>query len=481
MTNWELLELFGAAEAGYVEKAQEMRREPVSARGRSRGRIWILAAAIIALLGLSISAYAAIQARMRMELTQSEEQTIPRETQEIFHTYYPQQLPEGYAMTQWGLYGDVWNIYYENDAGQRIAFSLSAARDFRDTPLQPPVEEQTLTVGEGTATLLTSQAGGRLLLWKVPEEDCNAAIFTEDAQADIPAMAQSAAVGEPLEALENQWNAPDYNISLEQNQDTYVEYEPWYPQWLPAGYTLDFVSDKAYGAQYYRYTHPDGGSIQYAMYFRLGQWGLEFSGDGDVKTVEIGENTGYYAAGENKVYWTDLEHGFGFVLSATEDVDVLEVARSVGLGEEQTVPQDEKTQQALEQLGDYRLTQLPEGMTQVDMAGWPLEREGDWYSYVRRWYANKLNNQQLYLEYATYVADPEYTPSLQDLANQLTGGTDPQAVAVGDSTGALAETEAGATLVWVQGTLEKGLSFTLYSDDLSGEELLALAQRVKGF
>ena len=119
-------------------------------------------------------------------------------------------------------------------------------------------------------------------------------------EADILAMAESAAVGEPLEAAANQWNGPDYNISLEQNQDSYVEYEPWYPLSLPDGYTLDFVSDKAYGVQYYRYTHPDGGSMQYAMYFRMGQWGLEFSGDGDVRTVEIGENTGYYAAGENK-------------------------------------------------------------------------------------------------------------------------------------------------------------------------------------
>lgn len=481
MTNWELLELFGDADTGYVRKAQALRSGASPAKGRSVRRVWILAAAVITLAALSISAYAAIQARMRMELTQSGEQTIRRETREFFQTYYPQQLPEGYAMTSWGLYGDVWNICYENDAGQRISFSLSAAQDFRDMPLQAPVEEQTLTVGDGTATLMTSQAGGRLLLWKVPEGDCSAAIFTEDAQADILAMAESAAVGEPLEAAANQWNGPDYNISLEQNQDSYVEYEPWYPLSLPDGYTLDFVSDEAYGVQYYRYTHPDGGSMQYAMYFRLGQWGLEFSGDGDVRTVEIGENTGYYAAGENKVYWTDLEHGFGFVLSATEDVDVLEAARSVGLGEAQTVPLDEETRQALEQLGDYRITQLPQGMTQVDLAGLPLEQEESWYSYVRRWYADKRNNHQVYMEYSTYVTDPEYTVSLQDLANQLTGGGNPQPVTVGDCIGALAETESGATLAWVQGELAGGLGFTLYSDDLSGEELLTLAQSVKGF
>ena len=61
------------------------------------------------------------------------------------------------------------------------------------------------------------------------------------------------------------------------------------------------------------------------------------------------------------------------------------------------------------------------------------------------------------------------------------GGGNPQPVTVGDCIGALAETESGATLAWVQGELAGGLGFTLYSDDLSGEELLILAQSVKGF
>ena len=47
----------------------------------------------IALAALSISAYAAIQARMRMELTQSGEQTIRRETREFFQTYCRKGMP----------------------------------------------------------------------------------------------------------------------------------------------------------------------------------------------------------------------------------------------------------------------------------------------------------------------------------------------------------------------------------------------------
>ena len=105
------------------------------------------------------------------------------------------------------------------------------------------------------------------------------------------------------------------------------------------------------------------------------------------------------------------EKGFAFSIWATEDVDVIAMARSVALGPDLTPVRTKKLSLALEQLGDYRIIQLPEGMVQDEISGAPLENDDDWYSYVRRWYVDKTTNDKIYMEYESYIT-PQRIPSL---------------------------------------------------------------------
>ena len=83
------------------------------------------------------------------------------------------------------------------------------------------------------------------------------------------------------------------------------------------------------------------------------------------------------------------------------------MARGSAPGEELIPTNSESTDKALAELGDFRPDHLPEGFVELDVLGCPLEEGGGWYSYVRRWYANKAENTRIYFEYETYAIDTE--------------------------------------------------------------------------
>ena len=161
------------------------------------------------------------------------------------------------------------------------------------------------------------------------------------------------------------------------------------------------------------------------------------------------------------------------------------MARSVALGPDLTPSQDETITRALEQLGDYRITQLPEGMVQDEMAGAPLENDDDWYSYVRRWYVDKTTNDKIYMEYESYVTGPEDCTSAQDVADMQVGSANfPDAVQRMEINGCPAsalEYDGNATVAWVSGDGQKGTVFSLYSQDFTAAELVEIAKSVQEF
>lgn len=614
MTNQELLDLFGAAKDIYILDAQKLRSRETGQKVRklSTRKLWLLIAAILALMALSATAYAAIQARIRMTLTQNNLETTASQYGDVIRTYYPQNIPDGYTLTNGSISGKHRYLVYENAEKQSITFSISTKDFTQDIQLKPPVTEKAVEIAGQSTTLKSTQDGTQVLAWSNPQVGYFASLFTTDPRADLAAMAESvdagvalednfqlrdgeawnpwypqklpegyncvdvtpisegsqivryasetdsfefaisisrdlsdigtaphstmewedvdiasvqgrmvtiggeqrilfwkqesegsnamlmttnsqidlisiaASVGpgEPLKVSDWYVAEPDYNLDISQDQESYVGYEPWYPQEIPEGYRLTQVTDHTYGNQSYFYENDHGGDITYKFTFQLGDWGGG-SGMGTVEEVEINGNMGYYFPETNTVTWVQEEKGFAFSIWATEDVDVIAMARSVALGPDLTPSQDEKISLALEQLGDYRITQLPEGMVQDEMAGAPLENDDDWYSYVRRWYVDKTTNDKIYMEYESYITPPEDSVSAQEIADMQVGSANfPDAVQRMEINGCPAsalEYDGNATVAWASGDGQKGTVFSLYSQDFTAAELVEIAKSVQAF
>ena len=148
----------------------------------------------------------------------------------------------------------------------------------------------------------------------------------------------------------------------------------------------------------------------------------------------------------------------------------------MGPGPELTPTDADKTEKALEQLGDYQITALPKGMVEDGLTGRPLENDGDWYSYVRRWYFDRKTNQAIYFEYESYVADD--TPP-EEIARMFIGQGNNRMITVNGCVGAALQDEARASVVWVKGDEAKGTLFKLSSNDFPVDALLKMAESVQ--
>ena len=395
---------------------------------------------------------------------------------EIWNIWYPRQIPEGYACTDVAPCGNGGQeIRYTCDAsGSVISYHVSLTTDLSaisDPPRDSCVWEE-LTVAGQPARMMTTSSGLRLLFWKNEQEGFNAMLSVEDDAVDILAMAESAAPGEPLEVTSN-YLGPDYTIELEQDASSYVGWEPVYPQSVPEGYEITFVAEPAYGEQSIDYENDAEDTLTYTLYFRLSQWGRQFDGMGQPEQVKINRNVGYKSPGE--LVWTDAAKGFGFSLRASGDVDLIAVAESVGIGPELKPTRWDDIRKALEQLGDYQITALPDGMVEDGLTGAPLENADDWYSYVRRWYFDPKTNRDIYLEYESYVTD---CTDMEDVLQMLIG-TGGNPVTVHGCTGAALQNGESAAVVWLIGTPEKGISFRLSSSSFTAEALLPIAESVQ--
>ncbi len=404
--------------------------------------------------------------------------------------WYPQSVPEGYApteviqMSNGVLHVAYWNEK-EDNIGDYIDFYISIGEDLSDigeAPHSRMIWEDAQVAGS-SARRLHIEGGQYFLFWKNEAEGFNAELVTEDPNVDLIAMAESVGPGEKLELTDPSelYQKPDYSIKVEQDQTAHVGYEPWYPQEIPQGYEMTFVGNRAYGMQHIDDKNAQGDSLLYTFTYRVGPTGLRGDGMGQVEEVDVGGHTAYYSHGENwqSITWADEERGFAFSLNGGPDVDLVAVARSVALGPELTPSDDEMTAKALEQLGDYRVTALPEGMAEDGLSGWPLEGEDDWYSYVRRWYYGTTDSRLISMEYSTYVTEAE---TEQEAANLFVSGAaeyGAQAVRINGCTGAATEYDGHASVAWLMGSAQKGIAFTLYSDDFTAEELIEIAQSVK--
>lgn len=401
---------------------------------------------------------------------------------QLWDAWYPQQLPEGYRCTDVSPVNDGGqSIQFTNESSGYVNYHISTVKNYLSMITDPPhdsVKWEDITVAGQPAKLMTLESGQRLLFWENTAEGFYIMLETQDGTVDLTAMAESIGPGEPLE-FSSYYLGPDYTIEIDQEGSGYVQWEPVYPQELPEGYSVSFVSDPAYGEQSIRYKNAEDGWIYYTLYFRLGQWGRQFDGMGQPEQVDINGHVGYRSG--NSLVWTDEARGFGFALSADEGVDVLAVAKSVGPGPELRPTYADKTEKALEQLGDYQITALPEGMVEDGLTGCPLEDGGGWYSYVRRWYISTKTNAEIYFEYESYITDPGDSPTVEEALRMFIGeGDNPvQMVTVNGCSGASLEDDSGNSVVWLMGEPAKGTKFRLISLDFSVGELLEFAESVR--
>lgn len=398
----------------------------------------------------------------------------------IWAPHYPQQLPDGYTIDRVSFATDTVIIdYYSDNEGEAITYVVSPTYDLRDTVSDPPHDSFVWTdetVGEDAARMLATSGGLRILLWENSREGFYAYLSTMDENVDILAMAESTAAGEPLSETPD-YLGPDYSIDLSQDSGTYYGWESIYPQSTPEGYRITFVSDRAYGQQEIRYENAAGNFLHYTFYYRLGPYGRSFDGAGQPETVDINGNTGYLNG--NSLLWTDETKGYAYALATDDNLDLVAISKSVGLGPELTPTNASKATEALNELGDYRITALPAGMEEDSFTGWPLEN--GWYAYVRRWYFDKETGKELFFSYETYVSDG--TVTLEELAQMHIGSSEPaQAYTIQGCPAAgavVGELAPHSDVVWIQGTQENGLSFALSSADFTVEELVKIAESVQ--
>lgn len=278
----------------------------------------------------------------------------------------------------------------------------------------------------------------------------------------------------------------EVEIDFQRTSNEYLELGDYYPQQIPEGYTCSFVSDKALGFQ--RLVFDDSaGEFAFDLTIELGSEGFQKTIVDVVseEEVTVGSCPGTLytsESGERFLTWYDEETGVGFFMSAVDGVDILTIAQSVAPGASQTPTRAAGAQKALEQLGDYRITGLPESYSETDFMASPLEDGDGWYAYVRRWYSDKVSTDStIYFEYEHFrlVSDEPGEHETEPVENSPAtileyqgGGT---STTVQDMPAAVAD----GRVSWVDWDAQ--VIFSIYADQLSQEQLLELAQSVKQF
>ena len=272
-------------------------------------------------------------------------------------------------------------------------------------------------------------------------------------------------------------------ITFEEVHDVYVELGNFYPQQIPEGYAMTFVSNDApMQNRMIRYENDEGGMILYWLYVGDPASVIEVYEIQQKLEVDVNGLPGilYQQAGDTRtLVWTDEDRGYGFALRTDDPaVNIHAMAQSTAEGEALKPTNSAETLQALEELGDFGPGYLPEGFEELDVQGWPLM---DWYSYVRKWYVNKAENTKIYFEYETYriVTEDGYTddartacsfyiPGYHILKGEVVG----KEIEVNGMFGIMADEH----IAWADPQTHK--VYHLYSADISGQELLKVAESI---
>lgn len=273
-------------------------------------------------------------------------------------------------------------------------------------------------------------------------------------------------------------------VSFQEVHNEYIELENYYPQTVPEGYELTFVSNDApMQNRVLHYENGSGGLVKFWIYLGDPASYIEVYEIVQKQEVDVNGLPGilYVQSGDTRtLVWADEDKGFGFALRTNDPaVPILPMAESTALGEELTPTHSAETLQALEELGDFSPQDLPTGYEELEVQGWP--KGDDWYSYVRRWYVNKEENTRIYFEYESYriVTEDGYTDDAKTAASFLIPGyvsrreeVVAEDVEICGMVGIMTEQH----IAWADPDTHQ--VFHIYSEDVTGQALLEVARSV---
>ncbi len=274
-------------------------------------------------------------------------------------------------------------------------------------------------------------------------------------------------------------------ISFDEVQNVFIELGSYYPQLIPDGYIMTFVSNDApLQNQVIHYENEKGSLIKFWIYVGDPASNIEIYDIVSKDEVLVNGHQGILyeqKGGGRLVVWIDEKQGYGFALLTYDtSVDLLAMAESTAEGERLEPTLSAETMKVLEELGDWNPQYLPEGFEELNVQGFPIVNDG-WYSYVRKWYVNKAEDTQIYLEYETYsiITKDGYTDDARTACSFyipgyhiLKGETAGREVDINGMFGIASEND----IAWADP--KKHIVYHLYSEDIIDEELLKVAQNI---
>lgn len=290
----------------------------------------------------------------------------------------------------------------------------------------------------------------------------------------------------PADTIQGETQARE-EVHFEKTQDVFMELGAYYPQQLPEGYTMTFVSEGA-PLQHQRivYENEEGKIMDYLIMIGDPASNVQLVDFINKEEVTVQGDPGIlytYGDGSTTLVWINQEQGFGFVLWAEDPaVDLLAVAQSTGAGEPLTTTRANSTVKALEELGDYSPTVLPEGYEEQGVMGSPLEEGGGWYSYVRKYYVNKEENTSIYFEYESYAIDTEagYVDDAKTACSLFIPGSNAlDGVVIGEEgeINGMFALITGNHIAWADP--QRHVAYHLTSEDVLGDDLLEIARSIQ--
>lgn len=275
-------------------------------------------------------------------------------------------------------------------------------------------------------------------------------------------------------------------VHFEKTNDTFIELGAYYPQQIPEGYTITFITEGT-PLQRQRIVYEKTAELYFDYEIMIGDpsSGVEVYDIHTKTEVDInGCNGILYVHGHDMqtLVWIEETQGYGFVLRTNDtDLDLVAVAKSTALGEPLTPTRSESTVKAIEELGDFTPTYLPEGFEEHGIMGCPLEEGGGWYSYVRKYYVNKADNTRIYFEYETYAIDTEagYEDNARTICSfYIPGSNILDGVVIGEETeiNGMFALVTGNHIAWADP--ERHVIYHLTSEDILDEELLKVARSI---
>lgn len=272
-------------------------------------------------------------------------------------------------------------------------------------------------------------------------------------------------------------------VNFDEVQDVFIELGSYYPQEIPEGYTMTFVSDpSAQQDQIIRYENEAGDWLTFRIYIAHDASAVEVYNIEKKTDVSINGRSGILyeqTEGDRVLVWVDEKNGYGFSLRAEDEtVDLIAMANSTAEGEPLTPTYAEQKEKAIAQLGNYSPTNLPDGFEEQGVQALPLEDGGDWYSYVRKWYVNRTENIQIYFEYETYRIPEEdgFSYDAKTVCSFHIPGYEMQPVGEEVEINGMFGIATNCHIAWADP--ETHVVYHLHSEDVMGEELLRVAQSV---